>query len=212
MRLNNRSGLTLIEIVIAMTLSVVIFVILFAALRLGYKSQEKGTDMAEVTQKIRIINDRVAWLIRGVYPFVSKKPEEQKVYFSGKADEAGFVTTSVDTYGKGPEDAARLKWVSIYTDNEGLKIREKVFFLEDVFDDSGGREFLLDPEVKKIEFHYYDVPEDEKSGDWVSDWDPSDRKYFPEAVKVRITFEHKGKTLAMPEMIVKINVRKRAKL
>ena len=42
--------------------------------------------------------------------------------------------------------------------DEGLKVREKVFFLEDVFDDEGGKEYLLDPEVKKLEFEYYDIP------------------------------------------------------
>ena len=208
MSLNNKKGLTLLEIVIAMALSVVIFMILFAALRLGYRSQEKGSERAEITQRMRILNDRITWLIRGVYPFIVKKPDLQKIFFDGEPGSIGFVTSSVDIYGTGPEDIPGLKWVSISADNAGLKIREKVFFLEDVFDNSGGKEFVLDQGVKKLEFQYLDVSEDSTQGDWVSEWDPASKEYFPSAVKAKITFEHNGKIIVMPEIIIGINVRK----
>jgi prepilin-type N-terminal cleavage/methylation domain-containing protein len=198
-------GFTLIELVIALTLSVVIVVILLAAMRLAYKSQAKGAEKIDMAQKIRLLGDRLTWLIRGAYPFFFKKLDEQKLFFAGESDKIGFVTTSVDSYGKGPEDLAGLKWVSVFMDSEGLKVREKVFFLEDVFDDDGGMVYLLAPEVKKLEFEYYDIPEGEKQGDWVSDWDPDEKEYIPAAVKFKITLEHEGKTIEMPEIIVRIN-------
>lgn len=201
-------GFTLIELVIALTLSIVIVVILLAAMRIAYKSQAKGAERVDTTQKIRLLGDRLTWLLRGAYPFFSKKPEEQKLYFEGESGKIGFVTTSIDSYGKGPEDLAGLKWVSVFTDTEGLKIREKVFFLEDVFDDNGGNVYLLDPEVKKVEFEYYDIPEGEKQGDWVSEWDPDDKQHIPAAVKFKITLEHEGKTVEMPGIIVKINAQR----
>lgn len=205
MRLNNKQGFSLLELMIALALSAILLVYLMAAMRMSYKSQERGYEKAETTQKIRILGDRITWLIRGAYPFSVKKPEGVKLYFKGEADTLGFVTTSVDYFGKGPEDTAGLKWVSIFSDNEGLKIREKVYFLEDVFDDSDGKLYVLDPEVKKLEFEYFDIPEDEKQGDWVSNWDPDEKEYLPSAVKVRITFEHNGKSISLPEIIVSIN-------
>lgn len=201
-------GFTLIELVIALTLSIVIVVILLAAMRLAYKSQAKGAERVDMTQKVRLLGDRITWLIRGAYPFFIKKPDEQKLFFEGASDKIGFVTTSVDSYGKGPEDLAGLKWVSVFTDREGLKIREKVFFLEDVFDDDGEKVYLLDPEVKKLEFEYYDIPEGEKQGDWVSEWDPDEKENIPVAVKFRITLEHEGKTVEMPEIIVRVNAQR----
>ena len=189
-------------------IGVFIVVILLAAMRLAYKSQAKGAERVDITQKTRILGDRISWLIRGAYPFFVKKPDEEKLFFEGGSDKIGFVTTSVDSYGKGPEDSAGLKWVSVFTDREGLKIREKIFFLEDVFDDEGGKVYLLDPEVKKLEFEYYDIPEGEKQGEWVSDWAPDDKKYIPAAVKFRITLEHEGKTIMMPEIIVRINAQR----
>jgi len=201
-------GFTLIELVIALTLSVVIVVILLAAMRLAYKSQTKGAEKIDMAQKIRVLGDRITWLLRGAYPFSLNKTdeEEQKLFFEGESDKIGFVTSSVDSYGKGPEDSAGLKWVSVFMDDEGLKVREKVFFLEDVFDDDGGKVYLLDPEVKKLEFEYYEIPEGEKQGDWVSDWDPDEKKNIPAAVKFRITLEHEGKSVVMPEIIVRMSV------
>jgi prepilin-type N-terminal cleavage/methylation domain-containing protein len=200
-------GFTLIELVIALTLSLVIVVILLAAMRLTYKSQAKGTEKIDTTQKIRMLGDRITWLIRGTYPYFMQKTDtqEQKLYFAGEDDKIGFVTASVDSYGKGPEDLAGLKWVSVFMDSEGLKIREKVFFRGDIFDDSGGKVYLLDPEVKKLEFEYYDMPEDATQGDWVSEWDPDEKEYIPAAVKFKITLEHEGKSIVIPEIIVRIN-------
>lgn len=204
MTLRNK-GFTLIELVIGLSLSVVIVVILFSAMRLTYKSQSRGAEKIETSQKIRIIGDRMTWLIRGAYPFFDRKTEEGKLFFEGKSDRIGFVTTSIDRYGKGPEDLAGLKWVSIFTDSEGLKIREKVFFLEDVFDDDKGNVYLLAPGVTKIKFEYYDIPEDEKQGDWQSDWDPDEKKNIPAAVKFLITLDQDGKPLDLPGIIVRIN-------
>jgi hypothetical protein len=204
MKLKNKRGFTLLELLIALSLSIVILIILFAALRLGYKSEAKGMERSEQAQKVRIVSDRITWLLRGTYPFYLNTPDEQKLYFEGKSDRIGFVTSSVDAHGSGPEDHAGLKWVSIFSDKDGLKMREKVYFLEKVFEDSGGKVFLLDPEVNKIEFEYLDIPEGEKQGSWVSEWDPEDKETLPAAVKVLMTMEKEGKKIELPELIVRI--------
>jgi len=209
MRLKNNQGFTLLELLIAITLSILILVALGAAMRLGYKSQEKGTERSEVTQKVRILEDRIAWLIRGAYPLFLNKPDEKKIFFDGKSDRAGFVTSSIDAHGTGPEDLAGLKWVSIFADSEGLKIREKIFFLEDVFDDSKGKVYLLDPEVRKIAFEFFEIKEGEKQGSWISEWDPGDKETIPLAVKVKITLERNGLKIEIPEMIVKTAVQRK---
>ncbi|MBI5075234.1 MAG: type II secretion system protein [Nitrospirae bacterium] len=203
MRLKNNRGFTLLELLIAITLSILLLAVLGAAMRLGHKSQEKGTERGEVTQKMRILEDRIAWLIRGAYPYYVKKTDEKKIFFEGKSDRAGFVTSSIDVHGTGPEDLAGLKWVSIFVDSEGLKIREKVFFLEDVFEDRNGKVYLLDPEVRKIEFEFFEIKEGEKQGNWITEWDPEDKETIPLAVKVKMTLQRNDQKLEFPEMIVK---------
>ncbi|MBI4684233.1 MAG: prepilin-type N-terminal cleavage/methylation domain-containing protein [Nitrospirae bacterium] len=205
MCLKNRKGVTLIEVIIALALSVVIITILIAALRLGYRSQEKGDWRDEVSQKVRIINYRITWLLRGAYPYIVTKPEGKVIYFSGESDSVGLVTSSVDTYSERPEDKAGLKWIQIFSDSEGLKVREKFYFLEDVFDDSGGEVYLIDPSVSKIEFEYFDVNKEEKTEDWVSEWVPEDKEYLPSAVRVNIEFVHDKIKFKMPEFIVRLS-------
>jgi len=209
MRLKNNLGFTLLELLIAITLSILVLVVLGAAMILGYKSQAKGTERSEVMQKVRILEDRISWLIRGAYPLYLKKTDEEKIFFDGKSDRVGFVTSSIDSHGTGPEDLAGLKWVSIFTDSDGLKIREKIFFLEDVFDDSKGKVYLLDPEVRKIDFEFFEIKEDEKEGSWISEWDPGDQETIPSAVKVKMTLERNGQKIEIPEMIVRISAQRK---
>jgi general secretion pathway protein J len=209
MRLKTRRGFTLLELLIAITLSVVILGILFAAMRLGYKSQATGAERTELSQKIRILSDRITWLFRGAYPYYLNTVDEEKLFFDGRSDRAGFVTTSVESRGLGPEDRAGLKWVSIFTDKEGLKIREKVYFLKDVFDDTGGNVYLLDPDVAKIEFSYYDISEAGKEGVWVSEWNPDDKETLPAAVKILMTLEQGGKKTELPELIVRMTAQRK---
>jgi len=209
MTLKNNRGVTIVELILAMSFTVVIVVILFAALRLGYKAQETGDRRAEETQTIRIIADRIRWLLRGAYPYVALQNGKQKLYFRGRPDSVGFVTTSVDSRGKGPEDRAGLKWVYIFADKEGLKTTEKVFFLDDVFEESGGKTYIIEPDIKKFSFEYFDLPENEKDGEWVSTWDEEEKDYLPSAVRVRITYSQNNREVEMPELVVSINVQKK---
>jgi len=43
-----------------------------------------------MAQKIRLLETRVTWLIRGAYPFFVKKLDEQKLFFEGESDHIGF--------------------------------------------------------------------------------------------------------------------------
>ena len=153
---------------------------------------------------MRIINDRLTWLIRGAYPYLVPKPEGNILYFSGSTGSLGLVTTSIDPESGNIEDSPGMKWVQIFSDFEGLRIREKIYFLEDVFADSGGKIFILDPEVTRLEFEYFDVNKKNKSESWASEWNPKEKDYLPAAVRVTIEFSHEGKAIKMPEFIVRL--------
>lgn len=207
--LRDKDGFTLLELLIGITLSVIVLLILFAGMRLGYRSQEKGIEREEISQRMRILGDRITWLLRGAYPYTVTKPEGKMVYFMGKSDSIGFVTTSTDNYAQGPEDRAGLKWVSISVDSDGLKIRENVYFLEDVLEDKGGKTYIFDPSVKDIKFEYLDISEEDKEGSWVTEWETKDKDYLPSAVKVKILFNYNDKEIQMPDLIVKIEAIKK---
>jgi|Deesub1362A_J573_1020465.scaffolds.fasta_scaffold00045_33 hypothetical protein len=202
MRKKTEKGLTLIEVILGITISVVILGILFSALRLGHRSQEKGIEREEVSQRMRILADRLTWLLSGAYPYKREVEEEERLYFSGTTRSAGFVTTSIDPYSEELQDIAGLKWVTLFVDEaEGLKIREKIYFDEDVFEDSGGREYVFDPTVKDIEFEYLDINEETGEEIWLSAW-AEDKDYLPYAVKASLVFIYKEKEVYMPPVVV----------
>ncbi|MDP2167054.1 MAG: prepilin-type N-terminal cleavage/methylation domain-containing protein [Thermodesulfovibrionales bacterium] len=197
------SGFTLVEIVIAITLSAVIFAILLSAMRLAERSEEKGTEREEVSQRMRIVTDRLTWLIRGAYPYAVKIGEDTAVYFSGTDSALGFVTTSVDKYSGMPEDEAGLKWVELTAGAEGLKIREGIYFLEKNIEAGSGREYIFDPDVKGISFEYLEIA-DTGEGNWVLSWEPKKKDRLPSAVRVNVALDYKGKRFELPGFIVRI--------
>jgi prepilin-type N-terminal cleavage/methylation domain-containing protein len=194
-------GFTLIELVIALTIAAVVFAILLWSLRIGYSSVEKGREREEVSQRMRILTDRLTWLIRGAYPYTVRTSEGNVLYFAGSSDSVGFVTTSVDPYSDALQDFAGLKWVTLFKDYEGLKVREDIYFA-DVFEDEPREEYLFDPTVTDIAFEYMDPGDEGTEAEWVESWDPEEEGYLPSAVKLSLTFEHKGEEIEIPPIVV----------
>jgi prepilin-type N-terminal cleavage/methylation domain-containing protein len=196
-------GFTLIELIIALTIAAVVFAILLWSLRIGYSSVEKGREREAVSQRMRILTDRVTWLLRGTYPYTVTTPEGSVLYFAGTRNSVGFVTTSVDPYSDTLQDFAGLKWVTLFVDYGGLKMQEDIYFAE-VFEDQPREEYVFDHTVTDIGFEYLDPGDEGTEADWVDSWDPEEQKYLPSAVKVFITFEHDDQQIEMPPIIVAI--------
>jgi prepilin-type N-terminal cleavage/methylation domain-containing protein len=200
-RKKTERGFTLLEILLALSITAVIFVILLAALRLGYRSQEKGRGQEKVYQHMRILNDRLTWLMRGAYPYTVKEEGEEKLVFSGGSDSLGFVTTSTDIYSDTAEDMAGLKWVRIFTDDEGLKVEERIYFVDKEPAEEDRKEFLLDYTVADIEFEYLDLGEKNEGEDWTGDWNTEKKVYLPAAVKATLTLVIDGREFFPPPVL-----------
>jgi general secretion pathway protein J len=199
----SEKGFTLLEIIIALSIAAVILSILLWSLRLGYSSVEKGREREEVSQRMRILTDRLTWLLRGTYPYIVRTPEGAVLYFAGTPDSLGFVTTSVDPYSEGLQDFAGLKWVTLFTDYQGLKVQEDIYFA-DVFEDEPREEYIFDPTVTDIAFEYLDPGDEGTESEWVASWDPEEEEYLPSAVKVYLTFKHEEQEIEMPPIVVAI--------
>jgi hypothetical protein len=212
MKKRSDGGFTLLEIMLALVITAGIFLLLFSALRLGHRSQEKGMERDEISQHIRILNDRLAWLIRGAYPYSIKIEGEETLQFEGSAGSLGFVTTSTDIYSEDPEDAAGLKWVTIYSDGGGLRMKERIFFMGGETAGEEEKELVLDPDVTGIAFKYLDLggageggEEAEEEGDiWVEVWDTEEKDYLPAAIKADITLTILEKEIQLPPVLARV--------
>lgn len=193
-------GFTLIELLIAFTISLFLMMLIFSVFRLSSRSYEKIIEQDEISQRIRVLSERLSWLIRGIYPykFINKEGKE-RLFFIGNSDSIGFVTSSVIPETGRPYDLSGLKWVYLFTDSEGLKERNNIFFLEENLDGSGGDSIVTDGSVESISFEYFD-PEDSS---WKESWD-MEKEYLPHAIKIIIKFTEKGKTIETPEIIISV--------
>lgn len=198
--IKNNTGLTLLEVIVALALTGIMLGILLGAMRLAYRSEEKGSERAEVAQRMRIITDRLTWLIRGAYPYVVKDEEtqEEKLAFEGAHGSLSLVTTSVDPYSHGPIDNPGLKWISIFAEN-GLSVQEGMFYTQELLPD---KKFVIDPTVQRLEFSYLYALGTEEA--WSGTWNTEEHKCLPAAIKATVSIAYKGQEYKMPPVIVSL--------
>ena len=201
-------GVTLIELVLALTIASIVLGVIYAAIVLAHRSMERGERRMDETQHFRTLIDRISPVIHSLYPYVRKTQEETLVFFDGQSDTLGFVTTDIDIYRDDIANLPGLKWVRFYTGSGGLFMRESYFFNEDVLEEeSEGEELLIDPYVESIAFEYLEIKEDETQGTWLDEWDleEEDRQQkLPRAVRISLRVEEGGKDVQVPPFVVRI--------
>ncbi len=204
---NNNRGFTLLELILAITISGLILVVLASSMMLGWRSEEKASEREELSEQIRIITQRITWLIRGAYPFLKATPEGRTLYFEGTEDTLGFVTTSV-TEGTDLINLPGLKWVKFYLEDNRLMVREKLFYEKDIFEDEGGKTYTIADDIYELGFEYFDRDNKDGEEQWVDEWDPKDKNYLPALVKIDLKITYKNRIIELPPIIVKIEATK----
>ncbi len=202
------SGFTLIEVVLALTLSAVVLSIVYSAMHLSYRTSRKGEARMDRSQHIRTLVDRLVPVIHSAYPLVQQIEEDRVLLFSGESDSLGLVTADVDKYRPDNANLPGLRWVRFFVDDEGLNMEESYFFNEDVLEEEAGEIFLVDSYVTNLEFEYYEIKEDESEGTWLDEWDPDDEDLgileLPRAVRVHLTIEEEGREIEIPPFTIRI--------
>lgn len=206
MKRSSPRGFTLLEILFGLAITAMVLVILLAALRMGQRSQEKGLERAERSQRMRVVSDRLLWLLEGAYPYWYTDPEDEKKYvlFRGSSSSVEFVTTSTDDYSTGPADTAGLKFVRIFADGEGLKAAEMVFFMGAEGSPEDEDTFVFGPRVDSVEFEYMDIDPETGETLWSDSWDNEEKAYMPSAVRARMKLVHGGETVTVPPVVARL--------
>jgi len=199
-------GFTLIEVIIALTLSAVILSIVYGAVRLAWRATDRGERRMDASQHVRTLVDRIVPLIHSAYPLVRGKDDDRELYFIGKSDSLGLVTSDVDRYRENPANLPGLRWIRLFVDSGGLNMEESYFYDAKALEgDVAGKPLAIDPYVKSVKFEYYEVKEDDKNGTWVDEWEPDDDKFeLPRAVRVSLVIEEDGKKINVPPIVARI--------
>lgn len=172
-------GFTILELIIAFTILGLIMLIIGGSLNMGVKAWEKGEQIADDSQRIRILYERLSSEIRSIYPYQIMKEGEKKIAFEGKPDSLGFVTSQVDINWIGG-----FKWVSYSVNDGNLIVTEKIV-PDKKLDESKGIETILEAGVSYLKFDYFEKNKD----NWETSWDAKEKGILPDVVRVSITLK-----------------------
>lgn len=186
---SKRQGFTLVEVLVALTILTMVLSIIFAAMSLGIRSWEKGSNIEETAQDLRALSTRLSNEIGSMYPYIIYINGAKTYVFQGERERLGFVTTNENSMPDLPRGGA--KWVNYFLDRDnGLVVREKILPDSSVMEDKDGRLTEVEPSVQQIGFQFLD------NSIWNDSWDANDKKGLPEAVRVNLTFD-KGEPVSI---------------
>ncbi len=189
-------GFTLLEMLLAITIFSMVVGVIFTSFRLGSSSWEKGEKDIERYQRIRIVAELIYREVRSCFPYVLTPGELDKhvkfYAFFGEPDSLKFVSSA------GLSNAQRGLFILEFwvSGKNGLMVGQDRALGNNLADLSlRGEESatIIDQNVKKIRFRYYDQKKKGEKGEWVQHWDPRDKldreMRLPRAVEVSIDFD-----------------------
>jgi len=174
---DSRSGFTLLELVIAVTILSLITIIIGSSFRLGIHAWEKGDKETGEIQRLRILSGLLSQQVASAYPYKMKFEDMDgpAVIFRGGTDELMFVTSTADTSFGG------FKWIKYVYRDGSLLYKEGLLPDKKLEKKINGDEEVIDQDIDDIRFDYLSG-----SGEWAESWDYG--KELPVAVKVKISY------------------------
>ena len=187
------AGFTLLELLIASTITVVIVTMILATFQLASKAWATGARRGDSTQRSRIAISRITEDLKSAYPFKVRMFEQSGrtrvshvLLFSGQQDSLSFVTKQGGITGE--ENSYGLRAVTYFVndsgseDENGLVMKEGNPFVEEPFEE--GILYQLDPDVTSMSFRYFYDPNIRlrfsrilkgdsglDPGEWLDSWD-----------------------------------------
>ncbi len=166
-------GLTLLEVVIALTLLSMMSIIAVEAFRLGSRAWDKQQREVETEQRIRVVYEVLAQEVASVKPVTTIVDGKQVVAFQGREDMLFFYSLP-DAYRAFPY-SGMIRSLSYFVERgQGLVVQENYPLVEgEVSLSPGGKVRIVDPQVTRIRFRYLRPREDDENEMyWVKVWDP----------------------------------------
>jgi general secretion pathway protein J len=174
--LREKTGFTLLELILALTILSMVALIIGSGFRLGIKAWEKGESEARETQRLRALSGLISQNVKSAYPYNMKIEQEKVVVFEGDANSLLFVTSFVEPRGGG------FKWVR-YSYSEGsLVFTEGKLPDKNFLDKIAENEEVIDSDIGEVTFEYLSSFEEE----WQESWDLGEG--IPVAVRVKIAY------------------------
>lgn len=182
----SRTGFTLIEVMLAMTIFALMTIVLYGAFSLGHSAVEKTQKSFEKNQKLRAVDELVGSYIRSAYPYRSS-PQGAPVLFTGEEAELTFVSSFSLAMGGRGMAKVHLFWEGNENRPGVLRLEEEIPVRVPSEEDSEAPEgisngLVVREGIKKLRINYLDPQSDEEK--WEERWDAREKNMLPRAVRL----------------------------
>jgi general secretion pathway protein J len=186
-RVRDAAGLTLIEVLIAITILAAIVVLMASALRVGARAWEAGEKRAAAQQEVRAIVELLTDALSGAFPYQGRlgEGEERGILFVGEADEVRFVTSLPPLFLEAPAVPFHAVTLRHVADDRELRVTERLVPNDEPFGEDP--HMVLSRGIETLRFEYRD-----DEGNWQDRWERN-RNALPVTIKVELTLRDPGR-------------------
>lgn len=176
--MGNKGGFTLLELMLSMAIIGIIALIITGALRLGFRSIDRGEKRIEYLERVRTSLNIIDSQIQSVVPLTFDDNGEKKSYFKGGGDTLQF-STNYSIWG-GRKGFVVVSY-RVETDTQG---RRTLYANEHIVGMEAKREATLFEAFDSIGFEYFFKDPTEEHGKWVEQW--TDDVMMPESIRINL--------------------------
>jgi general secretion pathway protein J len=188
----NSKGFTLLELIIALTITTVIVVIIFGALRVGIRAWEKGEKDVDIRQRQRIVLDLIKRQLASTSVSEVWSRDQQLVPLKGDNKSIEFVSHISIV----PDNRFGMVYVRYAVRQEKEDNKEHLTFYEMNIASSDNKMDAGNPDegnfsellsgMNSIVFEYLKDRPGEEASIWQKSWDPAVDEGVPRAVRITI--------------------------
>jgi general secretion pathway protein J len=194
----DRRGFTLVEVVLAVSITAVVVLLATAGLRVGLRAWESGQRRADLQQESRALVELISESLAGTFPYQGRPglSPERVVLFQGEPEEVHFVTSAPPLTLDAP--AAPFHAVVLgRKGNDALMLSERLVPADEPF--APGAERVLSRSVTRFTLAYRD-----ENGAWQEKWDAREAGGLPTAVRFELAVGTLARTA--PAVIIALPV------
>ncbi len=183
MRKIANKGFTLLELMLSITIFSIILLIIFGAVRLGYRSIEKAEKTIELLERLRTSINIIEAQFQSQIPLTYEDNGEKKLYFIGQKESVQFATNY--SAWSGQRGYVRVVY-NIESDPNG---RKALYVTENTISIDDSRKTMLLNDLEEISFLYYYKEPQNLDGEWRDEW--TETTFLPEKVTINIINRNK---------------------
>lgn len=188
--INRNAGFTLLELLISITLIAVLLVIIFGAMRLGFRSIDKGQAKIEYLERLRSSLNIIESQIQSNLPLTFTEEGSTKYYFQADNNSVRFASNFSIWNG---QNGYVIVSYTIEHDPIGKK---SLYAAENIVGTQHENKTKLFDNLDNIEFEFFGKDPLKDNAEWLRQW--SNNTAIPEKVRLHIVDGTRSFSLTIP--------------